>query len=313
MKEDKNIIPVFFAVDDQYIPCLAVALLSLIENSSKRNKYEIKILYTNVSKENQNKIISYKTNNVSIEFVDVNNSINEIKDKLYTRDYFSQTTYFRLFIPELYPEYKKALYLDSDIVCLSDVADLYNTDMEDNLIVATSDGAVQELPIFQEYVEKVIGVADYNNYFNAGIILMNLDELRKFKFEEKFLHLLQTVKYPVAQDQDYLNRLCKGRVKIVPDTWDRMALRGDNIPREELHIIHYNMANKPWHSDDVLYSEYFWDYAKKTEFYDKLQEMKRNYTEEDRKKDAEVGKKLVILAKYEADCVGDDRKLVEKI
>ena len=41
--------------------------------------------------------------------------------------------------------------------------------------------------------------------------------------------------------------------------------------------------------------------------------MKRNYTEEDRKKDAEVGKKLVILAKYEADCVGDDRKLVEKI
>ena len=185
MKEDKNIIPVFFAVDDQYIPCLAVALLSLIENSSKRNKYEIKILYTNVSKENQNKIISYKTNNVSIEFVDVNNSINEIKDKLYTRDYFSQTTYFRLFIPELYPEYKKALYLDSDIVCLSDVADLYNTDMEDNLIVATSDGAVQELPIFQEYVEKVIGVADYNNYFNAGIILMNLDELRKFKFEEK--------------------------------------------------------------------------------------------------------------------------------
>ena len=50
MKE--NIIPIFFAVDDEYIPFLAVALQSLIENSSKENEYVIKILYTNISEEN---------------------------------------------------------------------------------------------------------------------------------------------------------------------------------------------------------------------------------------------------------------------
>ena len=55
----KNIVPVFMAVDDGYIPFLGVALKSVIENSSKENKYEIKILYTKVSEENKNKIKLY--------------------------------------------------------------------------------------------------------------------------------------------------------------------------------------------------------------------------------------------------------------
>ena len=115
---NKNIVPVFMAVDDGYIPFLGVALKAVIENSSKENKYEIKILYTRVSEENQNKIKAYETENVSIEFVDLSSKLHEIEDKLYTRNYFSNTTYFRLFIPELYPEYDKAVYIDSDTVTL---------------------------------------------------------------------------------------------------------------------------------------------------------------------------------------------------
>ena len=221
---EKKIIPIFFAIDDGYIPFFAVALKSLIENSSKENMYVIKVLYVNISEENQARIKKFEQENVSIEFVNLNYYINKVKDQLYTRDYYTQSTYFRLFIPELYPQYDKALYLDGDIVVLSDVANLYNIDLGDNLVAATPDGAVQTTKVFQEYVEKVVGLADYNNYFNAGILVMNLDELRKFNFHEKFLYLLKTVKYSVAQDQDYLNRLCKGRTKIIPDTWDRMPM-----------------------------------------------------------------------------------------
>ena len=50
--ENKNVIPIFFAIDDGYIPFLAVSLQSLIENSKKENFYLIKILYTNISEEN---------------------------------------------------------------------------------------------------------------------------------------------------------------------------------------------------------------------------------------------------------------------
>ena len=130
--KNKNIIPVFFAVDDGYIPFLGIALKSLIDNASDENKYQIKILYTNVSSENIRRIKKYEKENINIEFVDLNKQLEDIKEKLYTRNYFSNTTYYRLFIPELYPEYKKAIYIDSDTICLTDIANLYNIDMENN-------------------------------------------------------------------------------------------------------------------------------------------------------------------------------------
>ena len=306
--KQKNKIPIFFAVDDEYIPFLAVALQSLIENSKKENYYLIKILYTNITEENQNKIKKYEAENINIEFVFLSYYINKVKNKLYTRDYYSKTTYFRLFIPDLYPQFDKVLYLDSDIVILSDVADLYNEDMESNLLAAAPDDVIQTIEVFREYAEKVVGVATYKNYFNAGILLMNLDELRKFKFQEKFLYLLETVKFSVAQDQDYLNRLCKGRVKLLENTWDRMPIGGDITNRDELHIIHYNLAFKPWHFEDILYKEYFWKYAQKTEYFDKILEIKNNYTDEQKFKDRESDKKLREPAQKECDCVGDDRK-----
>lgn len=303
-----EVIPIFFAVDDVYIPFLAVALQSLIDNASDKNYYSIKILYTNISEENQAKINKYQKENVDIEFVDLNYYINKVKDKLYTRDYYSATTYFRLFIPDLYPQYDKVLYLDSDIVVLSDIADLYNIDMEDNLVAAAPDDVIQTIKVFQEYAELVVGVTDYKRYFNAGILLMNLDELRKFKFQDKFLYLLSKVKFSVAQDQDYLNRLCKGRVKLLENTWDRMPIGGDVVKREDLHLIHYNLAFKPWHFEDILYKEYFWKYAQQTEFFDTIQRIKENYSEEEKFKDMESDKKLRELAQKECDCVGDDRK-----
>lgn len=309
--KQKNKIPIFFAVDDEYVPFLAVALQSLVENSKKENYYLIKILYTNITDENQEKIKKYESENINIEFVCLSYYINKVKDKLYTRDYYSKTTYFRLFIPDLYPQFDKVLYLDSDIVILSDIADLYNVDMGDNLLAAVPDDVIQTIEVFREYAEKVVGVATYKNYFNAGILLMNLDELRKFNFQEKFLYLLEKVKFSVAQDQDYLNRLCKGRVKLLENTWDRMPIGGDIINRDELHLIHYNLAFKPWHFEDILYKEYFWKYAEKTEYIDKILEIKNNYTDEQKFQDRESDKKLRELAQKECDCVGDDRKYRE--
>lgn len=307
MKENLNTIPIFFTVDDKYVPFLAVALQSLIENSSEKNYYLIKILYTSITEENQEKIKKYEKENVNIEFVDLNYYINKIKNKLYTRDYYSVTTYFRLFIPNLYPQYNKALYLDCDIVLLADVAELYNIDMGDNLVAAAPDDVIQKIEVFQEYVEKVVGVADYRNYFNAGVLLMNLDELRKFDFQEKFLYSLEKIKFAVAQDQDYLNRLCKGRVKIISNVWDKMPISNDT-DTNDLKLIHYNLAFKPWHFEDILYKEYFWKYVKKTEFFDEIIKIRDNYTEEDRFNDKEGDKKLRKLAQKESDCVGDDRK-----
>ena len=305
---DNREIPIFFAVDDGYCPFLAVAIQSLIDHASPEYTYSIKVLNTDIGSSNKQKISKYERENVSIEFVDLNYYMRKVMDKLYTRDYYSKSTYYRLFIPNLYPQYDKALYLDSDIVVLDDIAALYHTEMGDDLVAAAPDDIIQFNPVFQTYVEKVVGVADYRRYFNAGVLLMNLDQMRRFRFQEKFVYLLDKIRFQVAQDQDYLNRLCKGRVTFLDRTWNRMPIEDPRIKLEDVKLVHYNLAFKPWHFEDILYQEFFWMYASETEYFEQIQEIQGNYTQEDRIRDAKNHEKLKKLAKRESDCVGDDRK-----
>ena len=307
MNNELENIPIFFAIDDGYTPFLAVALQSLIENASKNYNYCIKVLHTNVCEEHKKQIKKYECENVNIEFVDLSYYIEKVKDKLYTRDYYTNTTYFRLFLPELYPQYDKVVYLDSDIIVVGDISELYNVDMGTNLITAAPDDIIQYNKVFQDYAELVVGVAKYQHYFNAGVLLMNLDQLRKFKFQEKFLYLLGTVKFSVAQDQDYLNRLCKGRTTLISHDWNVMPYVNEETKKEDIKLIHYNFAYKPWHFEDVTYNEYFWKYAQKTEFYDEIIKIKESYTEEQKFEDREAERNLVELATKENACVGDDR------
>ena len=306
-------IPIFFAVDDGYLPFLAVTLQSLIENASKNYNYAIKVLYTNVSEENKNKILKYESENVNIEFVDLNYYLEEIQDKLHTRDYYTKTTYYRLFIPTIYTQYDKILYLDSDIVVLGDISELYNEDIGDNLVGGIPDGVVGTMKEFSEYAERVVGLADYRRYFNAGVLLMNLDEMRKIDFQSKFLYLLENIKFSVAQDQDYLNRICKGRTKIIDAGWDVMPLPTDSpMSEKDIKLIHYNLIYKPWHFDNVLYQDYFWNYAKKTEFYDTIMEIRNSYSDENKIRDLEQFKAFRKLGQLEVDCVGDDRRFFRR-
>ena len=304
----KKEVPIFFAVDDEYIPFLGVTIQSIIDNSSKDYLYAIKILYTKISDNNIKRIKKLEQDNLKIEFVDLTYYIDRIKDKLYTRDYYSKSTYFRLFLPNLYPQYDKVLYLDSDLVVLDDVAKLYDINIKNCLVGAATEETVSLTPELRDYAERVIGVSYYKHYFNAGVLIMNLKELREFGFQEKFLYLLEKNIYSVAQDQDYLNRMCKGRVKYINPMWNKSPIPRKNININSIKLIHYTLARKPWHNDSVIYSEHFWKYAKKTEFFNEIMEIRRNYTQEQIKEDQEKNKKLIELAEFEVQCIGYDKK-----
>jgi 3-dehydroquinate synthase len=74
--------------------------------------------------------------NVKIRFVNVEEKLKKICRKLHMRDYYTKATYYRFFIPELFPKYNKGLYLDCDIVLTADAAELYHTELGDNYIAA---------------------------------------------------------------------------------------------------------------------------------------------------------------------------------
>lgn len=291
-------IPIFFAVDNAYIPFLAVTIKSLSKKVNKANMYNLRILYTDITKENQKEILKYQNENIIIEFVDVSKNIKKIKDKLLIRDYYSNATYYRILIPSLYPEYKKALYLDSDIVILDDIAKLYNVNINNYLIGAVSEHWFRDYREFKGYGKKVIGLSNYKKYINAGIMLMNLQNLRDIQFEDKFLHLLETVKYRFAQDQDYFNRICKGSIKYLNEYWNAS---GYLYKKTNPKIIHYTIF-KPWLFKDMPNNHYFWDVAKETAFYDYIASLPN--------KDGKIqGENSLAefrrIAKYESDCVGD--------
>ena len=295
----KQEIPIFFAVDDTYIPFLAVTIQSLSENINKKNLYKLIILYTSINDDNQKEIKKYENDNMKIEFVNVQNNLDKLESKLLIRDYYSNATYYRALIPNLYPGYGKVLYLDADIVIMDDIAKLYNKNINNYLIAGVSSKqGFSRYKEFQEYAEKVIGVSSYKKYINTGIMLMNLKELRRINFEEKFLHLLENVKYVFAQDQDYFNRICKGRIKYLNRCWNASA---SLYNKQNAKILHYTIY-KPWYSIDTLNSEYFWKFAKKTVFYDYIY---RLHNEESKLKGDKSLQECRRIAKQEADCVGN--------
>lgn len=284
---NKQIIPIFFSSDDNYIPFLSVAINSLISNASKEYNYEIIILNSGLSSDNMEKISKYDKENIKIKFEDVRPKIKDIvKDlELRLRDYYSISIFYRLFIPSLFKEYKKAIYLDADIVLVDDISKLYNEEIDEFLVAGVPDEVVNNNVYFREYSVKSLDL-EPGNYFNSGVLLMNLEKFREEKIEEKFLHIISKYNFDViAPDQDYLNFLCKGKVKYINRGWDRMPNPDETFNDNDLHLIHFNMFQKPWNYDNVLYEEYFWKYANDTEFYNEISSMRGKYTAEDISKD----------------------------
>ena len=73
--------------------------------------------------------------------------------------------------------------------------------------------------------------------------------------------------------------------------WDRMST--DENYDGELYIIHYNNFRKPWYYDNVPYEKYFWEYAKRTTFYNQIVEMKNNFSQEKAEKHLKAAEGLV--------------------
>lgn len=300
-----NKINLFFAIDDNYCPFLSSSVHSILKNADKNYKYDIYVLHHGMSESNQDIIKNQIKNSASIEFVDMlefvdmKEKLDVLADKLVTRDYYTKTTYYRLFIPNMYPDLDKALYLDSDIIVTGDIAELYNTDLENNLVGAVPDMAVQNTPVFIDYVENALGV-QAPKYFNAGILLMNLKEMRNWNFEEKFINLLCKYSFRVAQDQDYLNVLTKDKVKYVDNSWNVQPVPGNICKVDKINLIHYNMLWKPWIFEGIDFADIFWNYAKECPMYENILKIKESITDECRAAKQSGGNALLEMCGIEA-------------
>ncbi len=293
--EVKNgVIPIFFSTDDNYIPFLDVAIISLIENASKEYNYKLIVLNTGLNPENIARVMKNERPGFEIEFVDISGQLEDIKAKLKNVYHFSIVTYYRLFIASLFPQYDKALYLDCDLVVTGDVSELYNYDLGDNILGACPEEFVQNTPEFRIYAKMALGV-DPDTYINAGVLVMNLAQFRKNKIEKKFIKLITKYDFDLLDpDQAYLNYLCRGKILILPNGWNK-----EPFPVEcegKKNIVHYALYKKPWQYDDTPDGEYFWEYAKRSSFYDMIVERKESFSDEEKEEKEAAGSEILAHA-----------------
>ena len=282
------VIPVFFAIDDRFAPCLSVAIQSLVENASEAYLYHIVVLHQQLGEVHRRRLAALADGKTRIEFVEMRQRFEGISphrmgDNL-RPDCFTLTIYFRLFIADMFPEYDRGIYIDSDICVPGDISRLYCQPLGNCLIGACPDYSIFDIPPFVNYTQKAIGV-DVHRYINSGVLLLNLKRLREVGLGSRFLELLNKWHFDsVAPDQDYLNALCKDQIRYLDEEWD--AMPSDNRPAlAHPSLVHYNRFAKPWIQEDVQYGDLFWRYARKSAYYADLLALKEGYSQEQRERE----------------------------
>jgi lipopolysaccharide biosynthesis glycosyltransferase/glycosyltransferase involved in cell wall biosynthesis len=291
----KNYIPICLACNDKYIKYASVLLQSVIENSSSENFYDIVILTTDIHKENKKTCINMFENyeNFTLRFSDVSHIIKKYSDILANKQ-SSLETYYRFFALDVFDKYEKVLYLDCDTIVLDDVAKLFETDLTGKYAGVVTDSAVINLEFDNITPAQVNGSKNtkfekHFKSFNAGVILLNLKEIRKDFTVQSFFDVT-FAQNQIFRDKDILNYLFHGKLHYFPQEWNMTADCFDNINYKLLNdaensefnrnikaavhnprIVYYNRAVKPWSFNSFEqenYSHnYFWKYARKSPYY----------------------------------------------
>ncbi len=297
---NKEIIPIFYACDEGFIKYSVVSLHSMIVNADPSYHYAIHILHSGVSEETQKKATALSKDGFDVKFVDVSERLHAINDILPIRDYYSNTTYFRLFISDMFPQYDKVIYIDGDTIVQGDISELYHHELGDRWIGACHEQAMVQTDHYGTYAEQVVGVSRHN-FFNAGLLLINAKIFREKQILKRFANALAEYRFVVTQDEDYLNLICKDHILWLDQRWNTEAYCAFPYPIEEAKIIHYIMVSKPWHYADCTGGDIFWRYAKETAEYDEIRAVLENYSEEEKIRDAEAMDNLLALAKFETE------------
>lgn len=281
--QNKHVIPVFFAADDNYAPYLSVAVCSLAAHATRRYRYAVHVLHAGLTPDNARRLLSPATPHVSVTLIDVTEKLAALRARAVRCDAYLGADYYRVFIAEMFPQYDKAVYLDADVTVLGDVAELFATDLGGYLLGAVPDADANGSAVLRRYASRTLGILP-QSYFNDGVLLLNLHALRQEYLYERFLHLLDSQRFPVAQAQDYFNVLCRDRVLYLNAAWNA-------VPQSEEHkrpaVVHYSRTRKPWHYDDVPYRAHFWRYALMSPFLGDILDDRLRFTPECAASDAD--------------------------
>ncbi len=217
-------IPVVFAVDQNYLFFACVAITSMAKSAEADTFYHIYILVDSDFADTEHLLekTQRKYGNIRIETICVDARI--FRNAVIHNVHLTKTTFYRLVLCSLLTE-EKCLYLDADVIVTEDLTELYQTEIGENYIAGCRDVWIDCMPEQErEKRRKQTGIPSMRQYVNAGVLLLNLKQLRADGIERKFLeHLNQNY---LHEDQDILNVCCYGKIMQLPAKWNLLTVLG---------------------------------------------------------------------------------------
>lgn len=293
-------IPVVWGLDKKYVLQAFVVMHSILRNSkhhfhffiltADEIKYDVE-KYSDILKK------EYSNFELSVEIVDINRFANA---KIRNR-HLSKAAYFRLLIPEIILEYNKCIYLDCDIIVHGDLKELFEIGIEGYYLAGVKDCHVIEDTPFEIKHQQVLGIPSRDKYINSGVMLMNLDMMRKDRLVVSFWEQLQKENW--FEDNDVLNVCCYPYIKTIPLKYNLFHfylgnhikfLYGLPYDKQEFDfnhecpfILHMGADFKPWNHFTVKGSKEWWHlaeiYSESQSYHEYLQKCQRAETDNETK------------------------------
>lgn len=276
---------VFLTFTDSYAPFAGVSILSLLRNCSIPVHFFL--LCQDISKENKERITHILTDypQASMDFVHMNaQQLNEVR-AIYqeiTRPLYHESILYRLFAAEILPKsLDSVLYLDTDILVRGDISDLADIVFNDDIALYAVPDEFRMLDYHRIHCSPLS-----HDYFNSGVMLINLSYWRKHSVGQRGIEYLTFHKESMClPDQDALNAVCATKVGHLHHKYNFFARHSDlqNIKENVFYnyfdevmearsnpiIVHYTFRPRPWFKDDKApYADEWWNYLYESEWRD---------------------------------------------
>jgi len=263
-----NTVPIVYITDDNYTMPTIISIISLLKNM--QNPPTVYILGIDLS--NKNKEYFNGLNGVKLLNLD-----NKYKNLDLKHRHVTKSALFKFDLAEIFNEFDKILYIDSDTVIKDDIKTLLDTDVEGvyggvvkDIFATTKNGDNERISV--------------TSYFNSGLMLLNLAKMREGNIKEKLLNTRLGLKSEKYMDQDVFNLVFDNCVKYLSPNFNYMLnnknsrlgfLEFYEIKNLKPAVLHYAYL-KPWEYKGIAYSREWMKYYNLSPFKDEKLNLKEN-------------------------------------
>ena len=281
--KNKTKIACAYSLDNSYVFPTLVSMTSLVENAAKTTFYSIYVLI-NEGFTNENKIILKSVQEKHPQSCEINfiNMYDKYKDEK-TDKRIKTPAYYKLSLHDILPEVNRIICLDGDTAVFSDLTNLINLDMGKNYIMGFWDSIPEAIDKF--------GIKN-STVLCSGVLLMDLDALRKNNMTQKFEKFMVEEKDRINQhDQTIINVVCQNNIAPLPPKYGMWCFEAKihalkHIRRQRPHlqvseeefvdayyhpiIMHFVWPKPYWRRKKPVFNKEWWGFAKKTGYYKEI-------------------------------------------